>query len=1132
MGSSAAEVEQALQASRLYLAKGEMEEAVERASEAIRLDAKQSAAYLVRAEAHRRLKRPERALADLAVAIRLDPSQPGPYVIRAEILKRRNMFDSAIADVTHALTLDPRNAGAFSVRAECRGAIGDVDGANDDVQEMLLIDPTRSVPDLSARSASGDPTPATASDDERFWKQSGTKSRDLDPSIFADGKPVDKSYRSRRVVSDDDAPEVLGVASGYKPETIGRPIPRIKAANQRSNLPWLMIGIGIAGAGVVGFLAANRRPIASHPIHTDSLDQTTASQPTNRQSPNPITFGQTIGTTPPESVPMALTTPRTETPTSAPPSPSPNRAMNDPPNGFTALFNGEDLTNWREAIPGHWHVRDGVIHHDGGGGNLITTTEYGNFELLVDWKIDPGGDSGIYLRGKPQVQIWDDPVGSGGLFNNKRHPSKPLVRADNPVGEWNTLRILISGSFVTVYLNGQLVVNQVELESYPDYRGPIPKRGSIEIQHFRSHLQFRNIFVRGLSFDDQTTSSSAPPTTIDVPRMAILNVPSLEGTRKLEGHTAHVLGLAFSRDGRWLASASGSGDSTVRLWNVAGNQGDSTHITLGTTGSPPPKAFVSVVFSPDGTLLAASNMDGRIFLWDVTVTPPRLLRTLSKHDDSVVAIAFSQNGKLLATGERNKGQVCVWDLSDPSIPLKTSISSEKNGVWSLAFSPDGKTLFEGVSLPSLGSDLPNDNINNPGQIWIWDIGTRPYVKKSINRDVRKRPRSIAFSPNGSQFAYGDGDVVKVVDLRTGRQVSSFEKHTSWVISIAYTPDGKHLLSGSYDKTARLWDAETGEQVLEYGDATGAIEAVAISPDGRLAAIGGYEKAIRLLRLRPLSNRKPEPLIAEPPRVPDNRIAELAELTELNPPEPSTYPSLTKDGLTIFYECKNAEVWTAKRKDADSVFQGKERLFVGRHPSVSADGLQLVFLAARTDGQPGSSIHIATRDSLNDQFRRPKEIRELRDQDDPKSPWLSGDALTILFSHRRADGNGPEVMVCSRSSPASSWSMPKALPLLPGDVAPTWASLSDDGLSLYCCFGGSGGANDRRPNLTIWSRGTKDDPFSNPTLIELGGLPPLVGRCPRYIPATNELYFSSGKISVVRNFKPTVGSHMNLDSKGR
>jgi tetratricopeptide (TPR) repeat protein len=166
---------------------------VGQATDAIRLDSKEPAAYLVRAEAHRRINRPYRALADLAVAIRLDPEKPSPYVVRAEILKRlavairldpekpsphvvraeilkrRNLFDQAIADATYALTLDPRNAAAFSIRAECRSAIGDVEGANEDVQEMLLIDPTRPVPNLQRGSS---PLPM-ASDDQRFWKDAG-----------------------------------------------------------------------------------------------------------------------------------------------------------------------------------------------------------------------------------------------------------------------------------------------------------------------------------------------------------------------------------------------------------------------------------------------------------------------------------------------------------------------------------------------------------------------------------------------------------------------------------------------------------------------------------------------------------------------------------------------------------------------------------------------------------------------------------------------------------------------------------------------------------------------------------------------------------------------------------------------
>jgi hypothetical protein len=175
-------------------------------------------------------------------------------------------------------------------------------------------------------------------------------------------------------------------------------------------------------------------------------------------------------------------------------------ALNTPPPGFKALFNGNDLTNWSDSgnSKDHWSVKQGVLHYDGKGDSLKTAKDYGDFELLVDWKIGPKGDSGIYLRGKPQVQIWDDPVGSGGLFNNKVNPSKPLKVADKPVGEWNRFRIMMKGEKVTVFLNGEKVVDNVTLENYPDYKEPVPAKGTIELQHHGNPLEFRNIYIKEL----------------------------------------------------------------------------------------------------------------------------------------------------------------------------------------------------------------------------------------------------------------------------------------------------------------------------------------------------------------------------------------------------------------------------------------------------------------------------------------------------------------------------------------------------------------------------------------------------------------------------------------------------------
>jgi hypothetical protein len=209
------------------------------------------------------------------------------------------------------------------------------------------------------------------------------------------------------------------------------------------------------------------------------------------------------------------------------------KGLNQPPEGFTALFNGKDLTNWKGLVGNpktrpmmkpeelaqkqeeadksareHWKVEEGVLVFDGKGQSLVTAKDYGNFELYVDWKIKPIGDSGIYLRGQPQVQIWDpftkpntkngEEKGSGSLWNNKKGPRFPDVLADNPIGEWNTFFIKVVGDKVNIDLNGKRVVSDVTLENYwfPDQ--PAPKTGSIELQNHGNTLYFRNIFIKEL----------------------------------------------------------------------------------------------------------------------------------------------------------------------------------------------------------------------------------------------------------------------------------------------------------------------------------------------------------------------------------------------------------------------------------------------------------------------------------------------------------------------------------------------------------------------------------------------------------------------------------------------------------
>ncbi len=200
--------------------------------------------------------------------------------------------------------------------------------------------------------------------------------------------------------------------------------------------------------------------------------------------------------------------------------------------GFVSIFNGKDLTGWKGLVGNpikrskmepaalnaaqlkadaemveSWKVINGELHFASKGNNIATIKQYGDFEMLVDWKIVDDkkgeGDAGIYLRGTPQVQIWDNArtkvgaqVGSGGLYNNQVNESKPLKVADNKLDEWNSFRILMKGDRVTVYLNGVLVTDNVILENYWDRNLPIFAEEQIELQAHGSPVTYRDIYIR------------------------------------------------------------------------------------------------------------------------------------------------------------------------------------------------------------------------------------------------------------------------------------------------------------------------------------------------------------------------------------------------------------------------------------------------------------------------------------------------------------------------------------------------------------------------------------------------------------------------------------------------------------
>ena len=503
MDSSISEFQKLLQSARLNLAQGQLHEAVAQASEVIRLDAKEPSAYLVRAEAQRRLSRPDRALADLAVAIRLDPHQPGPYVIRAEILKRRNLFDQAIADATYALILDQRNAAAFSVRAECRNAIGDPEGAREDVQEMLCIDPTRPVPHLEARGASS--SSDVEMGDERFWKQAGNRSREDERALFADGKPVDKTYRSRPVVSDEEAPEALGVASGYKPGTIPAPLPRVRAPRERRSPAWLLIGLGFAGAGLIGFLVANQGQVA----------------PDVAKAPPPTPTDRVLGKIE-AGVPAAVNAgPATNAePVTGIPRFRQDGDQRRPDGGaaMTETISSREL-RWVSIRNGNPTSGSPVFREEGGilVGDASVTSYLRTEEVFEDFSVGleyqfprfevltPRG-SGVLLAtpdqdGVPfpagiECQVMPGETGDLCAFGDfavggpgTRGGEKQVKHAGDseyPRGEWNKLEIRCKGRSIIVNLNGQ-VVNRGDCNH--------PLRCRIALMSQGSDVNYRNISI-------------------------------------------------------------------------------------------------------------------------------------------------------------------------------------------------------------------------------------------------------------------------------------------------------------------------------------------------------------------------------------------------------------------------------------------------------------------------------------------------------------------------------------------------------------------------------------------------------------------------------------------------------------
>jgi hypothetical protein len=285
-----------------------------------------------------------------------------------------------------------------------------------------------------------------------------------------------------------------------------------------------------------------------------------------------------------------------------------------PPDGFRTLFNGRDLAGWhglnphnvvkltgeakaaklaeqRAEFPKNWTVEGGELVNDGHGPYATTDGEFGDIELLIDYKTVPKADSGIYLRGTPQVQIWDrnqtfspkaptrrPHLGSGGLFNNTPGATgrDPLVVADRPFGEWNRFRIRQVGDRTWVWLNDKLVVDGAVMENFYDRSRPLAARGPILLQTHGGEIRWRNIFVReiGAAEAQRILAEAEAETKARLARALTLHASFDTG---LDADFARGDRTCYALQGKELATAAPTDE--VRLEPDAGRFGGALHFT-------------------------------------------------------------------------------------------------------------------------------------------------------------------------------------------------------------------------------------------------------------------------------------------------------------------------------------------------------------------------------------------------------------------------------------------------------------------------------------------------------------------------------------------------------------------------
>ena len=289
---------------------------------------------------------------------------------------------------------------------------------------------------------------------------------------------------------------------------------------------------------------------------------------------------------------------------------------------------------------------------------------------------------------------------------------------------------------------------------------------------------------------------------------------------QLKGHTGGVNSVAFTPDGRILAS--GSDDTTIILWDVATSHPKGASLK-GHTG-----IVRSVAFTPDGRTLASGSWDNTIILWDVATGQPKGA-PLTRHTSVVTSVAFTPDGRTLASGSQDN-TIILWEVATGQ-PKGPPLQKHTDYVRSVTFTPDGRTLASG---------------SQDSTIILWDVATG-QPKGAPLKGHASAVYSVAFSPHGRILASGSHDKTIILwDVATGQPKGApLKGHTRNVCSVAFTPDGRTLASGSWDHAIILWDVATGQNGAPLTGHTSTAMAVAFTPDGHTLASGSHDSTVIL-----------------------------------------------------------------------------------------------------------------------------------------------------------------------------------------------------------------------------------------------------------------------------------------------